>query len=78
MVNTMKNIEKDFEDISPKEFLDLACELDQIKEDLTSTNSAINRTIYIRIYYAVFLFLREWLRKFMNYESRKGEHTKLP
>ena len=78
MVNTMKNIEKDFEDISPKEFLDFTCELDQIKEDLNSTNSAINRTIYMRIYYSVFLFLREWLKKFMNYESRKGEHTKLP
>lgn len=78
MVSIMKNIEKDFENISPKEFLDFACELNQIKEDLNSTNSAINRTIYMRIYYAVFLFLREWLKKFMNYESRKGEHIKLP
>lgn len=78
MVSIMKNTEKDFEDISPNEFLDLACELNQIKTDLNSTNSAINRTIYMRIYYAVFLFLREWLKRFMDYESQKGEHTKLP
>ncbi len=77
MVIILKNTEGDFEDISPKEFLDFACELDQIKDDLNSTNSAINRTIYMRIYYAVFLFLREWLKKFTDYQSKRGEHKKL-
>ena len=78
MVIILKNTEGDFEDISPKEFLDFDCELDQIKDNLNSTNASINRTVYMRIYYAVFLFLREWLKKFMNYKSRNGEHTKLP
>lgn len=76
MVVTMK--ENDFENIEPKEFYNLAYELNIIKKDLESTNSSINRTIYVRIYYAVFLFLREWLKKFSNYQSwPKGEHTRL-
>lgn len=74
----MRNIEGDFEDVSPNEILDLASELDEIKDDLNSTNSAINRTVYMRIYYAVFLFLREWLKKYSKYKSLKGEHKKLP
>ena len=78
MVNIMKNMEGDFEDISPKEIYDFACELDEIKDDLNSTNASINRTIYVKIYYAVFLFLREWLKKFMKYKSLKGEHKKMP
>lgn len=68
----------DFEDINPKEFLDLAHELDNIKDDLDSTNSSLNRNIYMRIYYAVFLFLREWLKKHTDYRSwAKGEHSRL-
>lgn len=74
----MKNTKQDFEDVSPNEILDLAHELDEIKEDLNSTNSSINRTVYTKIYYAVFLFLREWLKKYMGYKSFKGEHKKLP
>lgn len=78
MVSIMKNTIGDFEDISPQEILDFACELEDIKDDLSSTNAEINRTIYVKIYYAVFIFLREWLKKHMNYVSLKGEHTKLP
>ncbi|MBQ2653229.1 MAG: hypothetical protein IJF83_06695 [Methanobrevibacter sp.] len=74
----MKNTKKDFEDVSPRDIFDFACELDDIKEDLSSTNSAVNRTIYVKIYYAVFLFLREWMKKHTKYKSLKGEHTKLP
>lgn len=74
----MKNTEGDFEDVTPMEILDLACELEEIKDDLNSTKSAINRTVYVKIYYAVFLFLREWLKKHLNYVSLKGEHKKLP
>ena len=74
----MKNTEGDFEDINPHEILELAGELDEIKDDLDSSKSAVNRTIYVKIYYAVFLFLREWLKQHMNYQSRVGEHTKLP
>ena len=78
MVIIMKNREKDFEDIEPAEFYKLANELNEIKKDLNSTNASINRTIYMRIYYAVFLFLREWTKKFTNYQSwPKGEHTRL-
>lgn len=74
----MKNTKKDFEDVTPRDFLNLACELEEIKTNLNSKNSIINRTIYMRIYYAVFLFLREWLKKFTQYHSQKGEHAKLP
>lgn len=78
MVIILKNTEGDFEDIAPREIFDLACELDKIKYDLNSTESAVNRTIYVKIYYSVFLFLREWLKKHTEYKSLKGEHTKLP
>lgn len=78
MAIIMKNTKLDFEDVSPKEILDLSYELENIKDKLNSTNSAINRTVYVKIYYAVFLFLREWLKKHMNYKSLIGEHKKLP
>ena len=78
MVIILKSMEGDFEDITPQDILDFAGELDEIKDDLNSSKSAVNRTIYVKIYYAVFLFLREWLKQHMNYESRNGEHTKLP
>ncbi len=74
----MKNTEGDFEDVTPCEILEFAGELDEIKEDLDSSKSVVNRTVYVKIYYAVFLFLREWLKKHMNYQSQNGEHTKLP
>ena len=38
MVSIMKNTIGDFEDISPQEILDFACELEDIKDDLSSTN----------------------------------------
>lgn len=78
MVNFMKDMEQDFDDVSPKEIIDLAFELDEIKDNLNSTTSSINRTVYAKIYYAVFIFLREWLKKYMGYKSFKGEHKKLP
>ncbi|WP_405290772.1 hypothetical protein [Methanobrevibacter sp.] len=74
----MKDIKQDFEDVSPKEIFDFAYELNSIKEDLNSSNSTINRTVYVKIYYAVFLFLREWLKKYTEYKSLRGEHKKLP
>ena len=74
----MRNKQDDFEDIEPEEFFDLALELEEIKYDLNSTESALNRNIYMRIYYAVFLFLREWLKQHTDYNSwRKGEHRRL-
>ncbi len=74
----MRNKHDDFEDVEPKEFYDLACELEKIKKDLNSTESAVNRNIYMRIYYSVFLFLREWLKQYTDYNSwRKGEHKRL-
>ena len=78
MVIILKNTKGDFEDVTPRDIFDFACELDEIKEDLSSEKSAVNRTIYVKIYYAVFLFLREWMKKHTPYKSLKGEHTKLP
>ena len=78
MVILLKGNENDFKDVDPIEFFDFACELEKIKKDLNSTESSINRNIYMRIYYAVFLFLREWLKKHTSYQSwPKGEHTRL-
>jgi hypothetical protein len=78
MVISLKNRVNDFCDVEPKEFFDLACELEDIKEGLNSTESSVNRNIYMRIYYAVFLFLREWLKKNTPYYSwPKGEHSRL-
>ena len=78
MVIFMRNKQEDFEDVEPKEFYDFACELNKIKDDLNSTESAVNRNIYMRIYYSVFLFLREWLKRYTHYNShRKGEHRRL-
>ena len=78
MVIMLTNKQNDFEDIEPKEFYDLACELEQIKEKLSSTESAVNRNIYMRIYYSVYLFIREWLKKHTPYQSKpKGEHRRL-
>ncbi len=74
----LKRKKNDFGDVEPIEFFDFACELEEIKKDLNSTESAVNRNIYMRIYYAVFLFLREWLKKHTPYHSwPKGEHRRL-
>lgn len=67
MVITVKNMGMDFEDVTPEEFHDFALELNEIKNDLDSSDSIINRTINMRIYYSVFLFLREWLKKYTKY-----------
>ena len=78
MVITICEQAKDFKDIKPMEFYDLACELEQIKNDLSSTNASVNRTIYMRIYYSVFLFLREWLEIHTDYVSNPNrEHKRL-
>ena len=74
----MKNTTGDFEDVTPQEILDFACELEKIKNQLNSPDSVVNRTIYARISYAVFIFLREWLKKFAGYVSNYGDHTKIP
>lgn len=74
----MRNKQNDFEDIDSKEFYDLSIELDEIKKNMSSSQSSVNRNIYMRIYYAVFLFLREWLKKHTNYHSwAQGEHRRL-
>ena len=79
MVIFLRNRESNIEDINPIEFHDFALELNEIKSNLKSSESAINRTIYTRIYYSVFLFLREWLNENTSYVSPNyGEHTKLP
>ncbi|MDR0911077.1 MAG: hypothetical protein LBM96_00570 [Methanobrevibacter sp.] len=46
---------------SPEDFLELSKELIDTKEELKSNNSAINRTIIDRLYYALFLYLRSWI-----------------
>ncbi|WP_407375872.1 hypothetical protein [Methanobrevibacter sp.] len=45
----MKNNVNDFKDIKPTDFIDFACELEEIGKDLKSYESAVNRTFYTRI-----------------------------
>ena len=78
MVILLKRELNDFKDVEPVEFFNLARELDRIKKDLNSTEPSINRNIYGRIYYSIFLFLREWLKKHTSYQSwPKGEHSRM-
>jgi len=78
MVILLKRELNDFKDFEPVEFFNLANELEEIKKDLKSMESAVNRNIYSRIYYSIFLFLREWLKMHTDYNSwPKGEHSRM-
>lgn len=66
---------EDFEDFKPEYFLDFSKEIYEKSDLLNSNNSTLKRVIYGRIYYAVFLFVREWLKDNKNYNSTHKDHT---
>lgn len=69
----------EFEDFRPLDFLVLAKEINEKQVNFKSPNSAIKRNILGRIYYSVFLFLRDWLLKHTSYNSNPiKEHSKIP
>lgn len=70
---------QEFEDFNPVDFLNFTLELNKSINDFESSSSSVKRTIFSRIYYAVFLFLRETLANNTEYISNPfGEHRRLP
>ena len=68
-----------FEDFKPLDFLELAEELSVMENDFNSSDSSVKRNIYGRIYYAIFLYVRDWLSNNTDYVSYSpGEHSRLP
>lgn len=67
----------EFEFFQPIDFLDLANESYLKVYSFDSTPSAVKRTVMSRIYYATFLFVREWLIR-KGYSSTKNDHTLIP
>lgn len=68
-----------FENFNPEDFLQLAKELENNLANLEVNESSIYRTIFGRIYYAIFLYVREWLCENTEYKSNpQGEHKRMP
>lgn len=67
----------DFENFDPLDFLEFSKELYDKNEIFKSNSSTLKRVMYGRIYYAVFLFVREWLISHSDYESNK-DHKNIP
>lgn len=71
--------QKEFEEFTPTDFLNLASELNFRILEFDSSGSSIKRTIFNRVYYATFIWLREILSQNTEYVSNPfREHTRLP
>lgn len=68
---------EEFDNFQPIDFLNVAKELYYNLNDENPNISAIKRVIYGRIYYATFLFIREWLIENRDYVSN-NDHTNIP
>ena len=69
----------EFEEFRPLDFFQLANELNENMDKFNSSSSSVKRNIFGRIYYSVFLFVREWLLGHTNYKSHpKDDHSKIP
>ena len=69
----------EFEQFSPVDFLNIACELNEKLLEFESSSSSVKRTIFGRSYYSTFIFLREILKNNTDYISNPyGEHRRLP
>lgn len=68
-----------FKDFTPLDFLEFATEINCNIQNFDSSNSAVKKVVFSRVYYAVFLFLRETLSHNTEYISNPyGEHRRLP
>ena len=69
----------EFEDFTPFDFLEFATEINCNIQNFDSSSSSVKRVVFSRVYYAVFLFLRETLSHNTEYISNPyGEHRRLP
>lgn len=70
---------KNFEKFSPIDFLKISEEINNYSDILNVNDSIIERTIFGRLYYASFLYAREWLSKNYGYKSKgPADHKNLP
>ncbi len=70
---------KNFEKFSPIDFLKISEEINKYSDILNVNDSSIERTIFGRLYYASFLYAREWLSKNYGYKSKgPADHKNLP
>lgn len=68
---------ENFEDFEPLYFLDFSKEILQKSDSFEVNQTTIKRIAYNRIYFATFLFVREWLKLNCNYKSSKRDHTQM-
>lgn len=67
----------DFDDFEPLYFLDFSEELFSKINSFEVNETTIKRVIYCRIFYATFLYVREWLKDNWKYNSTKRDHTQM-
>lgn len=62
------------------DFLDLAKEFIKFNEEYGWGNSSLERTIFGRIYYGTFLYVREWLSKNTDFNVKNNgeDHKNIP
>lgn len=65
-----------FENFNPEDFLQLAKELENNLANLEVNESSIYRTIFGRIYYAIFLYVRNGYVKILNINLTHKENIK--
>lgn len=69
-----------FDNFHPLNFLDLSKKLINFLEDNGWDNSSLERTIFGRLYYGTFLYVREWLgeRTDFNVKHTGEDHKNIP
>lgn len=68
---------ENFEDFEPLYFLDFSEEILQKSDSFGVNQTTIKRIAYNRIYFATFLFVREWLKMHWKYKSSRRDHTQM-
>lgn len=69
---------EEFNNFKPKDFLKFSQKLEEMIDDFPN-DSSVTRTIISRIYYATFLYVREWSKTQLGYLSNPHkDHRQLP
>lgn len=68
----------EFEFFQPLDFLEFSNEIYGEYDSFNSMPSAVKRTVINRIYYSIFLYVREWLIQFDDYSSTIKDHSEIP
>ncbi|MBQ6099324.1 MAG: hypothetical protein IJL02_05610 [Methanobrevibacter sp.] len=66
-----------FEDFEPLYFLNFSKQLLECSNCFEVNETTIKRIVYGRIYYATFLYVREWLKMNWQYNSTKRDNTQM-